>query len=45
MPDLTAAEVSNQEKLRGMGSGYVLNVYDCSFSEFSIDYRIDIDAA
>ena len=45
MSDLTAFEGRKLEKLLGMGSGYVLNFSDRTYSEFFIDYRIDIDAA
>ena len=45
MSDLTGSERRKLEKLLGMGSGYVLNFSDRTYSEFFIDYRIDIDAA
>ena len=45
MSDLTAFEGRKLEKLLGMGSGYVLNFTDRTYSEFFIDYRVDIDAA
>lgn len=45
MSNLTAFEGRKLEKLLGMGSGYVLNFSDRTYSEFFIDYRIDIDAA
>lgn len=37
MSDLTAFEGRKLEKLLGMGSGYVLNFSDRTFSEFFID--------
>lgn len=40
MSDLTAFEGRKLEKLLGMGSGYVLNFSDRTYSEFFIDYRI-----
>lgn len=45
MSDLTAPEGRKLEKLLGMSSGYVLNFSDRTYSEFFIDYRIDIDGA
>lgn len=45
MSDLTASERRKLEKLLGMSSGYVLNFSDRTFSEFFIEYRIDIDEA
>lgn len=45
MSDLTAFEGRKLEKLLGMGTGYVLNFSDRTYSDFFIDYRIDIDAA
>ncbi|EIY1672860.1 abortive infection family protein [Salmonella enterica] len=45
MADLTAFERRKLEKLFGMGGGYVLNFSDRTYSEFFIDYRVEIDAA
>jgi hypothetical protein len=45
MSDLTAFEGRKLEKLLGMGGGYVLNFSDRTYSEFFLDYRIDIEAA
>ena len=44
MSDLTAFEGRKLEKILGMGSGYVLNFSDRTYSEFFIDYRVEIDA-
>lgn len=44
MSDLTPFEARKLEKLLGMGGGYVLNFSDRTYSEFFIDFRIDIDA-
>jgi len=44
MSDITAFEGRKLEKLLGMGDGYVLNFSDRTYSDFFIDYRIDIDA-
>lgn len=45
MSDLTAFEGRKLEKLLGMGDGYVLNFSDRTYSDFFIDYRVEIDAA
>ncbi|KUJ00013.1 abortive infection family protein [Vibrio sp. MEBiC08052] len=45
MADLSAFERRKLEKLLGMGSGYVLNFSDRTYSEFFLDYRVEIDAA
>lgn len=45
MSDLTAFEGRKLEKLLGMGSGYVLNFSDRTYTDFFIDYRVEIDAA
>jgi hypothetical protein len=45
MSDLTAFEGRKFEKLLGMGSGYVLNFSDRIYTDFFIDYRVEIDAA
>ncbi|MBM2886466.1 abortive infection family protein [Chromobacterium phragmitis] len=45
MSDLTAFESRKLEKLLGMGDGYVLNFSDRTYSDFFIDYRVEIDAA
>lgn len=45
MADLNAFERRSLEKLLGMGNGYVLNLSDRTYSEFFLDYRVDIDAA
>lgn len=44
MSDLTAFEGRKLEKILGMGSGYVLNFSDRTYSDFFIDYRVEIDA-
>ena len=43
MSDLTGFERRKLERLLGMGSGYVLNFSDRTFSDFFVDYRVDID--
>lgn len=44
MSNLTAFEGRKLEKLLGMSSGYVLNFTDRTYSDFFIDYRVEIDA-
>jgi hypothetical protein len=44
MSDLTVFEKRKLETLLGMGNGYVLNFSGRSFSDFFIDYHIDINA-
>jgi len=44
MADLTGSDRRKLEKLFGMGSGYVLNFTDRTFSAFFDEYRVDIDA-
>lgn len=43
MSDLTVFEKRKLEKLLGMGSGYVLNFSDRTYSEFFISYNIEIE--
>lgn len=45
MAEISAFERRNLEKLLGMGSGYVLDFSDRTYTEFFIDFRVDIDAA
>lgn len=45
MAEISAFERRKLEKLLGMGGGYVLDFSDRTYSEFFIDFRIDIDSA
>lgn len=44
MSDLSGSERRKLEKLLGMGSGYVLNFSDRTFSDFFDEFRVEIDA-
>lgn len=44
MSDLTGSERRKLEKLLNMDGGYVLNFSERTFTDFFIDYRVEIDA-
>ncbi|CRN68165.1 hypothetical protein PAERUG_P40_Scotland_4_VIM_2_09_12_04145 [Pseudomonas aeruginosa] len=44
MAEMTAFERRKLEKVLGMGDGYVLDFSDRTYTEFFLDFRVDIDA-